>query len=473
VDEGWYPDHCIAGASNGHSWVEGLLDYWLLTGDVRAEETARAMGDWYVWTVENDHYGAGGQERGPGWTLIALSSLYRMTGDEKYKNAGDAILDWMESIQDPVRGVVSVPISEQPSYEGGTAFMHGILGRGLGRYYEATGEERAMRMCLGVGEWLTTEPMGPPARFWYKQAPRCKNGYSATSQCTGALSYPYRYTGDEWFGALTETLLGMTGPSSRSMAWYYTTLAHAVPRVTPLEVRLPDSIPVCSVDEPWRGEVELRNTTGETVEASISGSAEGLRIACEPQTLSIGPGETAVANVTACPEDQTPACAADSLLEVSCGGEAQTRGFQVHVVSSVIRQQAGVDAVTLTEPFAIGEEDGKRFIHVPREVRFNQDPWQREDEAGSATWTLTVPSEGEYTLLGECWWVDAKGNSFYAQIDDGEIEEFGNDGRMGDWQWIQGQTVSLQPGEHTVRIFAREDGARISRVMLTNTVIGE
>ncbi len=473
VDEGWYPDHCVMGASNGHSWVEGLLDYWLLTGDVRAEETARAMGDWYVWTVENNRYGAGGQERGPGWTLIALSSLYRMTGEQKYKDAGDAILDWMETIQDPVRGVVSVPISEQPSYEGGTAFMHGILGRGLGRFYEATGEERAMRMCLGIGEWLTTEPMGPPARFWYKQAPRCKTGYGATSQCSGALSYPFRYTGDEWFGELTETLLGMTGAGVRTMAWYYSSLAHVEPRITPLEVTLPGTVPVCSADQPWEGEVQLRNTTDEPVEATLRGAAEGLRISLEPATLTIGAGETATATLSACPEDGMPACAADSLLEVACGDQTQSRSLQIHVVDEMVREQAGVDEATLTEPFATGEDEGVRFIHVARDVRFNQDPWQSDDEAGSAEWTLEIPKAGDYTLLGQCWWLDDKGNSFYAQVDDAEPVEFGNDSRMGEWQWIHGPTVRLEPGEHTVRVLAREDGARISQIMLTNSVVGE
>ena len=473
VEEGWFPDHCMSGPSNGHSWVEGLLDYWLLTGDVRAEETAHAMGDWYCWTVENNRYGAGGQERGPGWTLIALSSLYRLTGEQKYKDAGDAILDWMETIQDPVRGVVSVPISEQPSYEGGTAFMHGILGRGLGRFYEATGEERAMRMCLGVGEWLTTEPMGPPAQFWYKQAPTCKNGYSPNSQVTAALSYPYRYTGDEWFGALTETLLGMTGPSSRSMAWYYTTLAHAVPRISPLEVILPDNIPVCCPSQPWQGEVQLRNTTDEPMEATLRGSGPGLRIACEPATLTVGPGETATTTLSACPAEGTAPCAADSLLEVSCDGGTQTRGFQVHVVDSMVREQLGPDEAALTEPFAIDEADGMRFIHVARDVRFNTDPWTADDDAGSATWTMQIPREGQYTLLAQCWWLDDKGNSFYAQIDGMEPVQLGNDNRMGEWQWIQGPTVTLAPGEHTVRILSREDGARVAKVLLTNTVVGK
>lgn len=473
VDEGWFPDHCVMGASNGHSWVEGVLDYWLLTGDVRAEETARAMGEWYIWTVANDRYGAGGQERGPGWTLIALSSLYRLTGDERFKDAGNTILDWFETIQDPVRGVVSVPISEQPSYEGGTAFMHGIVGRGLGRFYEATGEERAMRMCLGIGEWLTTEPMGPPARFWYKQAPSCKTSYGATDQCVGGLSYPYRYTGDEWFGWLTEELMGMTRPGSRSCAWAYSSLAHLRPRITPLEVKLPEGTVVCGVDEPWSGQVRLRNTTSEPVEAMLRGSAEGLRIVCEPATLTIPPGETVTATLSACPEGQMAPCAADSLLEIACGEQTQARRFVVHVVPRLVREEAAADAATLEAPFALGDADGMSFIHVPREVRFNTDPWAATDDAGAAMWTLTVPEAGEYTLLAHCWWLDDKGNSFYGQIDDRESVMLGNDPRMGVWQWIRGPSVTLAAGEHTVRILAREDGARVAAIALTNTVIGE
>lgn len=33
VSKGWVADHTYASASTGHSWIEGLIDYWLLTGD--------------------------------------------------------------------------------------------------------------------------------------------------------------------------------------------------------------------------------------------------------------------------------------------------------------------------------------------------------------------------------------------------------------------------------------------------------
>ena len=74
-----------------------------------------------------------------------------------------------------------------------------------------------------------------------------------------ALSYPYSYTGDEWFGEMTEALLSAVGPNTRSAAWLYTSLAHAAWRITPLEVTLPDGAAVCAADEPWSGQVQLQH----------------------------------------------------------------------------------------------------------------------------------------------------------------------------------------------------------------------
>jgi len=474
VDEGWFPDHALRGASNGHSWVEGLLTYWLLTGDARAEETARQMGEWYLWTVENNRYGAGGQERGPGWTLIALSDLYRMTGDERFKAAGDTILDWMASVQDPVRGVISVPISEQPSYEGGTAFMHGIVGRGLGRFYEATGEKRAMHMCLGIGEWLTTEPMGPPAKFWYKQAPSCKTGYGATSQCITALSYPYRYTGVEWFGGLSDELLAMTGPSSRSAAWVYTTLGHLAPRRTPLAIELPGLRPVLAPGEPWEGPVTLRNTTADTITARLSAAApDGVRARFEPAEVAIEPGAEAQVMLEVAAQEGVALGTAEITLEFASVDRTQRRPLTAHVLSDLVDVEADLVAAELTGPFAITRADGDAWISVPREVRFNPDPWEATDDAGAITWTVEVPEADTYTLLAWCWWEDEKGNSLWVSIDGSEPEVFGNIGDLQHWQWIMGPTRRLEAGEHTVIFLSREDGARISRIRLTNAILGQ
>lgn len=226
----WIADHTMAGASAGHSWAEGIIDYWFLTGDPWAKEVVYGLADWYSEIAERNRFGAGGQERGPGWTLIAISALSNATGGERIRNAGRIVSDWILQWQDPIRGVVSVPISEQPSYEGGSTFMHGIVARGLGRWYDTTGDPRIKESLLGVAEWITTEPMGDPGVFWYKQSPQNSNRYSATDQCMSALSYAYRESGDRWYAETAQALLARTGANRRSMSWYPQSLAHLAPQ---------------------------------------------------------------------------------------------------------------------------------------------------------------------------------------------------------------------------------------------------
>ncbi|MFV1965795.1 MAG: beta-L-arabinofuranosidase domain-containing protein [Pirellulaceae bacterium] len=226
VSKDWVADHTYSTPGTGHSWIEGLIDYWLLTGDLLAGEAAVRMGDWYVGKVDAFQFGAGSQERGQGWTLTALTSIYRATWDPRYLDAAQRVQDWINEWQDPVRGVISVPISEQPSYEGGTTFMHGIVAHGVARLYEVSGDAETLRSLRGLSEWIVTEPMGPAGRFWYKQAPSCKRGYSYNGKAMTAMSYLYEFTGDDYMATVTEEIFNHTSPNIRSMPFLTPTLAH-------------------------------------------------------------------------------------------------------------------------------------------------------------------------------------------------------------------------------------------------------
>ena len=232
-EQPWIADHAMAGASAGHSWVEGMIDYWFLTGDPWAEDVVHRLADWYCDIVEHNRYGAGGQERGPGWTLIAVAALSNATGGQRIRQAGQTVADWILDWQDPIRGVVSIPISEQPSYEGGSTFMHGIVGRGLGRWYDTTGDERVKQALLGIAEWMTTEPMGEPGMFWYKQSPQNSKRHHATDQCLTALTYARKLSRETWFEEVAKALLARTGPNRRSISWYPQSLAHLAAPPTP------------------------------------------------------------------------------------------------------------------------------------------------------------------------------------------------------------------------------------------------
>jgi len=107
--------------------------------------------------------------------------------------------------------------------------MHGILGRGLGRWYDVTGDPHVGEACVGAAEWITMEPMGSPGRLWHKQSPNNSKTYGATSQCLTALTYAFRMTEDPWFAEIATALLQQTGASIRSISWYPQALSHLAP----------------------------------------------------------------------------------------------------------------------------------------------------------------------------------------------------------------------------------------------------
>jgi len=68
--------------------------------------------------------------------------------------------------------------------------------------------------------------MGPLGRFWYKQAPSCKRGYSYNGKAMTAMSYLYEFTGDEFMATVTEEIFNHIAPDIRSMPFLTPTLAH-------------------------------------------------------------------------------------------------------------------------------------------------------------------------------------------------------------------------------------------------------
>jgi len=75
----------IGGVDLGHTWTEGLLSYYYLTGDDRGLDAARGIADYLV----RRSRGAAlrGNPRQWGWPQIALVAAYEATGDAEYKSA--------------------------------------------------------------------------------------------------------------------------------------------------------------------------------------------------------------------------------------------------------------------------------------------------------------------------------------------------------------------------------------------------
>jgi hypothetical protein len=78
----------LGGVDLGHTWNEGLLSYYYLTGDERGREAALQLADYLVDRINGFVFRA--NPRQWGWPQIALAAAYEATHDEKYRAAAKA-----------------------------------------------------------------------------------------------------------------------------------------------------------------------------------------------------------------------------------------------------------------------------------------------------------------------------------------------------------------------------------------------
>ncbi len=119
----------LGGVDLGHTWTEGLLSYYYLTGDDRALDAARGIADYLVTRVQG--WITYGNPRQWGWPQIALVATYEATGDPKYKEAARAYAR---------RGMRYAPDRFKD-------FKMGVLAEGLAYTHSITGDN-------DIADWL-------------------------------------------------------------------------------------------------------------------------------------------------------------------------------------------------------------------------------------------------------------------------------------------------------------------------------
>ncbi len=75
----------LGGIDLGHTWIEGLLSYYVLSGDERALTAARGIADYLVTRIRRGN--VKGNPRQWGWPQIALVAMYEASGEDVYRQA--------------------------------------------------------------------------------------------------------------------------------------------------------------------------------------------------------------------------------------------------------------------------------------------------------------------------------------------------------------------------------------------------
>lgn len=194
-------------AMNGHTWADGMVNAWLLTGNPRIMEAALGIGEHITWAMAPAFNQLGSHERSAGWSLQAVMALYRATGDPVYLQAG--------------RRIVEVPLREQNHEEGGAwphvlprdhsgghqgargnnLFLIGVLLSGMQTYHQATGDtDVADSLVTGVN-WMLKSWDEAAAGWPYSASVDGEPFYRPTTSLNmltiGPIAYAAHLTGNE------------------------------------------------------------------------------------------------------------------------------------------------------------------------------------------------------------------------------------------------------------------------------------
>ena len=80
---------------------------------------------------------------------------------------------------------------------------------------------------------------------------------------------------------------------------------------------------------------------------------------------------------------------------------------------------------------------------------------------GKASYTVTIPSKGQYQLRGRVIAPSGSSNSFYYKIDKKPFKRWNLPSKLTDWAWANGPRIKLGKGNHKFLIKKREANTRL------------
>ncbi|WP_024864455.1 beta-L-arabinofuranosidase domain-containing protein [Butyrivibrio sp. FCS014] len=178
-----------------HEWVEGLLDYYHLTGDERGLETAIGIGRNVNRLLDMPMYAKAGETnaRETGWALRTLTALYIETGDKNWLVKCKKILDDFK-IWEEQYGHWLAPYTDNTVIRVG--FMISVAVGSLMRYYRQFPDEELKGLILrAVDDMIENCYVKEWGIFYYKELPSL-NRLGNNTLLLEALTIAYDLTKD-------------------------------------------------------------------------------------------------------------------------------------------------------------------------------------------------------------------------------------------------------------------------------------
>jgi len=190
-------NHVTEKVSPCHEWVEGLLDYYHITGEKEALEAAIEIGNNVLRILATPRYqGKGGiNARETGWALRAIVALYKETYEEKWLEYADTIVGHFEAWKEEYGGWLA-PYTDHTTIR--VPFMISIAVNSLMRYYKLKPQEKIKTMVVEAMEDLVENCILESGLFYYKELPSLNRTHTNTLLLE-ALAYAYELTGDKKF----------------------------------------------------------------------------------------------------------------------------------------------------------------------------------------------------------------------------------------------------------------------------------
>lgn len=206
-----------------HEWVEGLLDCYHLTGDVRFYETALGIGENVLRLLDTPAYQQNGglNARETGWALRTLTALYRETFDSKWTEKSDWIVgqfkEWAERFGGWLAPYTDNTVIRVP-------FMISVAVGSLMRYYREFPREDIKNMILSAVDDMLENCVMDNGYFYYKELPSLSR-VGNNPLVLEALAIAYELTGErryleagkKTFDANIAGSAGMVGSEKRAI----------------------------------------------------------------------------------------------------------------------------------------------------------------------------------------------------------------------------------------------------------------